>query len=769
MLPSGASAANPTSGPITSIETSPISYVTMSGPSVSASSPYSFNDGFIPYNESQLQAMSLSSLITYSNIVSTSAGNQNSTILANQNIYNQYLIASQLSQSTINGINNQIQLNNASIYASQQQRAILSQESTMYVSTKAYYNSLIQQKSAVIVNGNSTMQSYGLQISSAYSTIAYDNSTFVSSAIGYSTAYYSYLGWASAFTTQNDTLAAQNISLSSLALAQEIATRNLAVSTAVWREKSSDLSTLNTITINLQSTLTQQRINEANAIFNYNSTINTLSTLSSTYNAAVANNKYALALSTQTATQEAYTTALRTFTRADLLYENSSASGPQGTLWQARSMAQQALYSAEKNKGGAESTTSTLQTLAGIANTDLYATMLSGLEQNVINNMKLANTFMNYKISSLNTVKRWSTVYESAKIDLAAYNDQLKLYSSFYESSMNGSSTLYGLAKLDQSTISGKNLEGTAILATISFLNTNYSNYTSSYNGFISMSTLYKNQIDNNFNNMNTISSLYVSTQAALNSMTAQYNTLVTSNIVNAASVYAQSSILMSERINLATFDAQIKNNVNTLEVSAYSYREIFTRSKALGVQNIYQGQVLQAIQRASTTTGQQQLTTPAAADLTTLGIPETYATLNSINTFISNFTNIYAVYDTQANNIAGLSTSIGYQANAWSTLQKHNDSYFYQTSTDPSLPAKVQAAHTDFSLKKDVVAQILQTYNITQNTIAITKHNFSTAYSSMFTTAEILGQESTISSFMIAGYKQGMANLAANGIIVNL
>ena len=700
-------------------------------------------------------------------MVSTTAGNENSTIIANQKILNQYTIASQLSQSTIEGLNNRITMNKAAIYASQQQRVILSEETTNYISSISKYTNIIQGQKEFIQQGTSTIQNYSLQISTGYSSIAYNTSTFNSSAIAYSTAYYTYLGWNSLVDSQTVTLSAQKDKVSNLVIAQRAASKNLAESNTILQKKSSDLSTLTSRALNLQSILTKQRIVEATAMANYNSTANTLSTLSSTYNAAVANNKYAIALSTQNTLENAYTAALASFTRADILYNN--ASGPQGILLQARSMALSALQTAEVNKGEAASTTSTLKSIAGIANNDLYTTMLSGLQQNLTNNLRLANTFMNYKLSSLDAVVKWSTVYEASKIDIMNYKSQLTLYSSFYESSIQGGSTLLGLAQQNQSTVTGKNAQANAVNATISILNTNYDKYMSTYNGYITVSSMYNKEFIEYTNNISTVSSQYYSTNMAVNTLNIEYNNMVVENLTNAAMLFAKSSILNTQKITLATYDTQIKNNVNALEITGYNYKETFTRAKAIVIQNEYQGKVLQAIEYASTLTREQNLTTPLAADLTTFGIPETYKTLDSINTFLNNFTKVYDAYNNQATTIAGLSTSISYQANSWSTLNIYNSAYFYKTSTDPTLINKVNAASEDFSMKQDTVSDLLKTYNSGQNKIKIVKENFSTAYSSIFTAADIIGHESTISSFIISGYKQGLANLADNGIIFNL
>ena len=394
-----------------------------------------------------------------------------------------------------------------------------------------------------------------------------------------------------------------------------------------------------------------------------------------------------------------------------------------------------------------------------------------------------------------------------------------------------------------------------AIQKTIDRLTVDYNGYMSSYNSYIKTSSFYSDQVANDRFRLSTVSSLYTSTQKGIDIMTKQYSELMLNKISYNTTLYAQSSILNSALINLATYDAQIKNNVNTIELTSYQYRETYGRVKRINVQSNYESLVLQAIQNASTLTS--KLGSPQAADLTTLNIPVVYSKLTTVNSFLDSFSNIYSAYNKQGDNIAALSTSIGYQKNSWSTLQNYTDKLYreipdtsaqnitsynvYQNADYPEItgyssyyfpsnggvmtieaaqniantlpycygftytttgnayfkvyvPGRMAGNNTggvgnrffekppylrmlpqiisgniDFSLKKDIVSQQLKTYSTQQMFITGIKQNFSTVYSTLFTYSEFITQESTISSFMINGYKQGIANLAANGVIFSV
>jgi hypothetical protein len=72
-------------------------------------------------------------------------------------------------------------------------------------------------------------------------------------------------------------------------------------------------------------------------------------------------------------------------------------------------------------------------------------------------------------------------------------------------------------------------------------------------------------------------------------------------------------------------------------------------------------------------------------------------------------------------------------------------------------------------SYSQTAVARALQAYADEQGLIATAKRNFTSGYSTLFSQSEIAAQEVTISSFMIAGYKQALQNMSSQGIVFSL
>ena len=158
---------------------------------------------------------------------------------------------------------------------------------------------------------------------------------------------------------------------------------------------------------------------------------------------------------------------------------SAPASGPvlgDTTLWAARSMALSRLTTAQANKDAAAQTTSSLQSLAQIAYTDTYDAYITQLENNVSYKNKIVQTLHSYKVSSLNSVARFSSLYDQAAIDVKAADDMVKLYSTYYISSMIGASTLQGLYDADEATINADNAQADAISYGISSLVDDYNN-----------------------------------------------------------------------------------------------------------------------------------------------------------------------------------------------------------------------------------------------------------------------------------------------------
>ena len=372
-------------------------------------------------------------------------------------------------------------------------------------------------------------------------------------------------------------------------------------------------------------------------------------------------------------------------------------------------------------------------------------------------------------MSSLASVARFSSLYDQAVLDVGSADSLVKLYSTYYISSLIGASTLRGMYDSDERQIQSDNTQADAISYGVSTLRIDYDRYMSSYTGYINISSILKGQADAAESVRSTYASYYDSSMTAADRLRSRIRTLDTQIYTNNATLFAQSSILNSELINLAAFDATMKNSLNDQEYASYQYRESFCREKRLALQTNYEGLVLGAVQRASTLTGQQRALAPTAVinnipvDLTQPQIQSAYQTLTNINTFLANVNNIYSAYDAQTQTISQMSTSIGNEGSSWSTLRWYSEMAFY-TSTAVMLQ-KAAAAQGDYNTSQNAYGSLLGLYASQQGTIAAAKQAFSTTYVTFFTPTELYTQDVTISSFILQGYSDAQAILQSAGI----
>ena len=778
------SAPGPAQSTISGAQLVPVNYITISGPL--PETPYDFNDGVLLKTEEELKQMDVSSLMLFSSTISTSISLEISTLLANQRVQGIYSILQQLSQSTIDGLDTEITVNTSLINSYTQYGAYLDGVSTSYVSTMQQYDLDIAAQLEAINMYNSTLSSYTSDYASSVSSIAEENTAFISAAVQYSSIYYTYLGYQAQYGSNTSTLDSVNLSLSTAVEKAQLSYRALQDSTIRWLTISGNLSSLYTDRTNIGSTLTQYRIDESRTYLNYASSVTALSTISSMYTAAVANELYAFALSTATQKTTDYADALERFQAAELLYNNSvpqgAPSAPSGSvqgnsaLWAARSMAYQQLQNITADKVAAENATASLLNLAGLANTSAYETMLLGYDAQILAYATVEQNFSNYTQSSLQEVATFSSIYEQSLLDITMYTELISSYSSFYISSMIGASTLLGYSEIDASTITGDLLLYNAISWSISSLNSQYSSSMANYNSTLLTSTIFSQQYASTMSNVDMYTAFYTSTQEAVNAITAQLYGAGRLITVYNNTLFTNSSILNREILNTKIYDAQIKGYVNLQDESMYQYRETYCRSQREAYQYTYESNVFVAVQVAQTVTASQQAlaapgttVTPVAADLTTPAISNSYAQLNSINNLLNNFSDIYVTFDTQALNVNNISTSIGNEGAALSTVDFYTRAQYFSTPMISNIEALVTNSCRVLASAQDSTMSFLTTYAGTQSLIDTQKVSILSSLTQFFTPADILGQNTEISSFLIQSIADANTILASQGITVTV
>jgi hypothetical protein len=508
-----------------------------------------------------------------------------------------------------------------------------------------------------------------------------------------------------------------------------------------------------------------------------------LSTISSVYNAAVANETYALALSTATKKVTEYSAALETFQSAELLYKNSIEQNVGGTpatvlgsspLWAAKTMAYQRLQKIEQEKIAAQNAADNLQNLAGLANTSAYEALLLSYDDSIIGYATVEQTFRKYKEVSLQDQHSFSSIFENSVADIKRFSEEISMYNDFYDSSIVGLSSLLISSEVELSSIIGENLIYLAISDSISSLNKQYNTYLNIYNSNIEQSTMYAQQYYSSMNNVSMYTRYYDSTQTAIQRITTElYGSGGLLTVYN-NTLFTNSSILNKELFNRKDYETQIKFYTNIQDMSMYEYRETYCRTKRQAYQVTYETNVFMAVDYAQTLTEREELNaapgttvTPIAADLTTPVISNSYATLNSMNKFLLSFSDLYDTYNIQDSNISRLSTSIGHEGSALSTVDFYTTAKYFNTPVISNIQYYVNNSCKIFDSSQLSTSDLLNTFDLTQSTINGKKLAILSGLRNFFTQPEVDTQTLSISSFIVQSITDATTILRSQGVTI--
>jgi hypothetical protein len=743
--------------------------------------PYSFDDGVLLKTEEDLKAMDVQSLMRYVSTISTSVAYETSTLIANKKVQATYSLLKQLSQSTINGLDTEITVKNSLISGYLEMSYYLYSLSTSYVSTIQEFDSDIASKLEEIRLYNSSLLSYSSEYDKTLSSIAREETDFIIAATQYSSMYYIYEGFQKQYDLNVTSLDRVNTRLTEAVRKKDISYKALQESTARWVTASETLSSFYKKRKEIDLVLTRQRTDESILYMQYVSSSAAVSTITPVYTAAVANETYALALSTATKKVADYSAAQEIFQSAELLYNNSipqSGGGPSGTvlgnsaLWAARTMAYQRLQTIEQEKIAAQNAADNLQNLAGLANTSAYEALLRSYDDTILGYEILQYRFRNYKISSLEAVKTFSSMFEESVIDIKKFSEQISMFNYLYDSSITAASSLSKRAELELSSIIGDNFTYIAISDSISSLNDQYTEVLGRYNTNVANSTLYALQYYSSMSNVSMYTRYYDSTQRAIETISSElYGAGGLLTIYN-NTVFTNSSILNKEIINIKDYETQMKFYTNLEDMSMYQYRETYCRAQRKEYQITYESNVFMAVNYAQDLTDMAQANaapgttiTPIAADLTTPVISKSYANLDSMNTFLASFGDLYNTYDSQYLNITNLSTSVGHEGSAWSTVDFYTTAKYFNTPLISNIQYLVNNSYEIFASAQLSTSRVLNRFDATQSIIDTKKLTVLSSLTKFFTQGEISSQTFLISTFLIQSVADATAILQGQNI----
>lgn len=711
---------------------------------------------FAQLSDSELQSMDLSSLQTYYNIVLNVINLETSTITGTQAVQAQYDYLIMNSQSTINGLGYEITANSNLIIAGDVRSNLLVQSNATLDSSIILYNSSITAYSAIIDQADRDINSLNMESSSITAALRQSDFIFNSSAVYYSSLYMNFMAKEQLYQNCLSNISTTSTLLSNAIIKERLSFSNWQVSSAFTVARSAELSTLYLNSNAIKSTLTQYITNETNAIANLNSTNTGLIAISSLYTTALINQQYYQALSTQSGVFGLYSAAYSTY----MTVNAQSMAAPTNTvLLAAKNMSQQRLSTLTVNSNQSVAQVTSLQALVAGATTDTYAASLKAAEDAIQLEVDNVRRFQGYYDSSISAVSYFSTLFEQATVDITSSLQAVNIFSTFYTSSIAGSNALMDLAAADEEIIATQQSEIDVLSLTISSLGFAYSSMTSSYSGWISYSSLMTQQIAQANTDLVAYSTFFESTSMAITRFNGELQGVESSITGNMLSIRTQSSILESETINMLGYETLIGVCFNMEEQATYQYRETYVRQRRLTLQEYYDSCVLQQVQATSTQNGNLirqaagATVTPIAINLNTPTINLAYNNLTTVTTFLNSFTSIYTNYDIQTQNLLNISTSIGNQREAYSTLTTFSNQ-FQLFPLNTTAGQGFSNAQNAFVSRQANTRTLQSNSALTQAQINTAKNTFLTTYQAVFLSSDIIANESTISSFLIQGFR---------------
>jgi len=688
---------------------------------------------FVELTPDQLNKLTLEELKAYYERVSKIIDEQTSAINADMVIQSQYDYLILQSQSTINSITTE-QIKNTTEIAS------YIGASNAAVKYNAANDALMLAYNSSIIGESNNIFDLSIQVSSLnaesdtiHSTIEANDSIYRSSALGYSTLYLDYMVKNDLYQQSLNDIAVMSSFLVSSVIAEEKSKTTLDSAMTAYNVASQNLSTLLVEGTHIHSTLVQYRIDERIATDAVTSTNNGLIVLNSFYKTAMLKKEYDDGIIKQSELAKSLDTATSNYTIAQ-----------QGTDQAIIETARISLSTVTDLKNNLDSTVTSIQQLAMKAVTDTYDINVLAAQANI--DMETANvsTYQGYYNSNTSNITYYSSLYEKANADINSSIIAYQTYDAFYKSSIDGSNAIMERVKQDDSTFSLQIKELKILSRTISSLYINYSSFTSTYNGLIQYSTLLNDIIQQSTTAVTAYSTFYDSTTAGLQLLYGESNIINKQLTSTQMTLDTYSTLIERNTANLIVYAANIDSNYLQQEYGSLRYRETFVRQLHINTQATYDGLVLAQIQQNSTST---------VTNLNTPSISIAYTTLQTVENHLSKYSGIYNQYDIQLlNEKVQVSTAIGH-SNTYTTLFSTQVSSKLNPN-DKALLDIYLSTQQAYQLETKAIIQNGSNISLGYADIAHARSPVDSIYDTLFTPSQIAANASTISSFILQGFK---------------
>jgi len=704
----------------------------------------------------KLQAMSVDELTAYSKIVPTSIkGNaellkmsladlqaystslihsiQYNTTVIEQSQRQENIIARRimLSQSTSYGYRREMINNNNILLAYNAQYAqVLANNKTVDQTVQTYKN-LIEEDTVTIKTLTNLIQ--GLQIKSSSISTSLQGSSFEERAKYYSSLYIDYMVADALYTDYtNSTIQLNSIYNDSLNLEEEAYSTLLRSADDVL-STTTELTELYRDKAAIHSTLTSETINEALYTNAYNSTSAGLTALNELFEIATLFSNYNELVVAQKKNMESYNTAYTYYTTLNTT--NDTISGATSAGW----------LSLMATLSDTESTIN-----MNMSNTS--NSILTRLDENEIISISTAKAAVDINDFTTSTLKAYvtlaqssfeynSTLNEDANTRLVNNTNKYIENLADYTKNVNTSNEIFSTINADS------DLDTDVIIRRIRMIPEIHNNLVSTYNDSIEYSTLMNNTYEKSMADYKYYLDIYNSTSKNI----FDVNVLLTDNMASTYNVIATvntfSTILDITNIDMEAYDIESKISYTMEELAAMRYRYAYVVSKRVDATKIYENCVLTQVKKVSGT-----ITVPAAVNLAVNTIATAYTNLNTVNTFLNRFGSIYYNYTAHMGNLHNISTLLGNKVETYSSLTTYRQES-YLNPNDISTANSLTTAQITLDGLTSLVENSSLILATTQSIIENDKLNFMKSYLNTFPASEVIQTESTISSFLEAGY----------------
>jgi hypothetical protein len=717
--------------------------------------------------EKEMMGMTIEELEAYSEELKSSIDLEYSTLTSYTKMQDTYTLSIDESQSTISGLDREINTNTIVYDGAVARKGQLDREihdiDTYIISTISTVSGLdveIETTDGVIraLYGESSTLTLELEASDA---------KFKQDAQNYSTLFYTYLAKQLAYDQNLSSIKGESTILESAKILESESYHVYQSTFNSYTSISREVSTLIDESFALQSSLTAYQTLETHAQRDLTSTIIAIESLSSLYETSLVTQRYYQAISTQSWAIESYNSTLGLYNEA----VRQAEMYPSDTAQQAKRMAEGQLQKKLEEKEKIDTAVSQLQTNVADSQNAAYEALLKSYTDTIDSESRNVSTFSARRMSSENELRSYSTTYEQSLLDISTLTGNIRTFSTFYESSLTGAVKLeVDAARLYDSTISTNQSFLSIYSQLISAETAKYNSSLSSFQGYSTIQINEASTFSSFFLQLQAVSSLYESTNSAVTKLTNDHTSRRTQAESTFTALMAESTTFESVYIQQEVFQALIDQSLVQQELAALQFQETYARAKRIAVGEAYNVAILQEVQNVSSLNGLAKARAPPdtpielrSVNMNSELIQQASNQIQMINTFINSYKNLYDTYDTHLQQMSSLSTAVGEKQNAVNNLATINETVqnqIYKSTTgsvtSPPTPANLTLytqRTTEYQTKKGAADTSRTSVETMRRTLNETIQTYRQTYQSIFTATEQQEHETTISSFLIAGY----------------